>query len=65
MFNNAVYQRIANQNYNEVSHWSEWSSSKNLQITIAGEDVEKGNPPTLLVGMSTGTATMENNMKVS
>ena len=31
----------------------------------AGEDVEKGNPHILLVGMQIGTATVENSMKVS
>ena len=31
--------------------WSEWTSSKNLQTVHAGENVEKGNPPTLLMGM--------------
>ena len=34
-----------------VSHPSKWPSLKCLQITNAGEDVEKVNPPTLLVGM--------------
>ena len=33
-----------------------------LQITNAGEGVEKREPPTLLVGMQTGTTTMENSM---
>jgi len=30
---------------------SEWPSLTSQQITNAGEGVEKGNPPTLLVGM--------------
>ena len=34
-----------------VSHQEERSSSKKLQITNAGEDVEKREPPALLVGM--------------
>ena len=37
---------------------------KNLQIINSGEGVEKGNPPTLLVGMYIGAATMENSMEV-
>ena len=37
---------------------------QNLQITNAGEDVEKGDPPTLLVGMQVGIATMENSTEV-
>ena len=36
---------------------------KRQEITSAGEGVEKGNPPTLLVGMSLGAATVENSMK--
>ena len=47
------YQRNANPNYEEVitSHQSKWPPFKSLQIINAGEGVEKGNPPTLLVGM--------------
>ena len=37
---------------------------KHLQIINAGEGVEKKNPLTLLVGMQTGTDTMENSMDV-
>ena len=33
-----------------TSLWSEGPSSKSLNLINAGEDVEKGNPPTLLVG---------------
>ena len=29
-----------------------------------GEDVEKGNPLTLLVGMQVGAATLENSVKI-
>ena len=32
------------QNYSEVSHQSEWSSSKNLQTVNVGEGVEKREP---------------------
>ena len=46
MLNTANYQGNTNQNYNEVttSHWSEWPSLKSLQITNAGEGVEKREP---------------------
>ena len=33
------------------------------QTTSAGEDVQKGNTFTLLVGMETGAATVETNME--
>ena len=56
--------RNANQSYTEVitSHLSEWPSSKNLQML--DKVWRKGNPPILLLGMSTGTATTENGMEV-
>ena len=34
-----------------TSHLSEWLSSKRIQITNVGKDVEKGNPSTLLMGV--------------
>ena len=37
----ANYQRNANQNHEVTSHWSEWLSSKSLQMINAGEGVEK------------------------
>ena len=46
-----------------ISCWSEWPSSKCLQTINAGEGVEKRNSLTLLVGMQTGTTTMENSEK--
>jgi len=45
------------------SHWSKEPSFKSLWITNSGEGVE--NPPTLLVGLQDGAATIENSMKVS
>ena len=39
------------------------ASSKNLQTINAKEDVEKGNPLALLVGMKIDTATMEDSME--
>ena len=43
---------------------SERLRSKSLQAINAGEGVEKGNPLTLLVGMQTSTATMENSVEI-
>ena len=37
--------------------------SINQQTTSAGEDVEKREPGALLVGMQTGSATVENRME--
>ena len=45
-------------------HPSEWPSLKSLQTINSGEGVEKGNPLTLLVGMQTVTATMENSVEI-
>ena len=46
MLNIALYERNANQDYNEISpHYpSEWPSSKSLQTINAGEGVEKREP---------------------
>ena len=38
--------------------------SKSLQAISAGEGVEKKEPLTLLVGMQTSTATMENSVEI-
>ena len=55
MLNITHYQKNANQNHNEVpSH-----ASQN-----AGEVWKKGNLLTLLVGMQTSTATMENSVEI-
>ena len=43
-FNITNYQRNVNQNSKEVSHWSEWPSSKYLQTINAGEGEEKREP---------------------
>ena len=42
---------------------TEWPSSKNLQTIIAGEGIITF-PPTLLEGMQTSTATMENSVEI-
>ena len=47
-----------------MTHRSEWLLSKTLQTINIGEDVEKRNPLTLLVGMQTSTATMENSVEI-
>ena len=66
MLNITNYQRNANQNYNEVSP----HTSKNGHHQMSTNNKcwkrcgEKGNPPTLLVGMYIGAATMENSMGV-
>ena len=44
MLNINHYQRITNQNHNEVSCWSEWLLSKSLQTINAGEGVEQREP---------------------
>ena len=53
MLNTTNYQRNASQNYNEVSpHLVRMDIiKKNLQTVNAGENMEKGKPPTLLMGM--------------
>ena len=47
-----------------ISRQSEWLQSKSLQAINDGEGVEKRNPLTLLVGMQTSTATMENSVEI-
>ena len=42
----------------------EWLSAKRLQTINTREGLEKGSPPTLLVGMDIGTATTENSMDI-
>ena len=48
MLNIANYQRNENQSYNEVP--SEWPPVKCLQITNAGEGVEKSEPSNTVGG---------------
>ena len=45
------------------SHLPKWLSLISQQTASAGKDVEKGNPSELLMGMQTGTATVENSME--
>ena len=60
------YLRNANQNHNEVPFHAGQNGchQKSLQKINAGEGVEKGEPPTLLVGMQPSTATMENSVEI-
>ena len=41
----------------------EWLKQKTQEATSVGEDLEKGNPLALLVGMQTVAATPENSME--
>ena len=61
------YQRNANQNYSEVPpHTNQNGQHKKVYKKEIQEKIwRKGNPPTLLVGMQIGAATMENSMEVS
>ena len=63
MLNITHYQRNANQNHNEVRQ-SERLLFKSLQAINSAEGVEKREPLTLLVGMKTSTATMENSVEI-
>ena len=58
------HQRDANQNHNEVSsHTSENGQHKQIHKQMLERMRRKGNPSTLLVGMQTGEATVENSMQ--
>ena len=61
MLNIPHYQRIANQNHNEVpSHTSQNGCYQKVYKQMVERVWRKGNPLTLLVGIQTSTATMEN-----
>ena len=66
MINITHYQRNANQNHNEVPfHASQNSCYPKVYNQEMLERVwRKGNPLTLLVGMQTSTATMENSVDI-
>ena len=65
MLNITNNQRNAHQNHNEVTlTLVRMAIIKYLQTINAEEGVEKKNPPTLLIGVHTDTATTENSMKV-
>ena len=65
MLNITLYQRNANQNHSEVpSHTGLNGCYQKVYKQEMLERVQrKGNPITLLVGMQTSTATMENSVE--
>ena len=65
MLNITHYQRNANQNHNEVpSHAGQNGCYPKVYKQILEREWKKGNPLTLLVGMQTSTATMENSVEI-
>ena len=66
MLNITNYQRNANQNCNEVPpHTGQNCHHQKVFKSQMLERVwKKGNPPTLLVGMKIGAATIENGMEL-
>ena len=65
MLNITHYQRNANQNHNEVpSHAHQNGYQKVYKQQMLERVQRKGNPLTLLVGMQTSTATMENSVEI-
>ena len=66
MFNITHHQRNANQNHNEVpSHAGQNGCYQKVYKQYMLESVQrKGNPLTLLMGMQTSTATMENSLEI-
>ena len=49
--------------WDTTSHQSEWLKLTSQETTDVGEDAEKGQPCTLLVGMQAGVAALENIME--
>ena len=66
MLNITHYQRNANQDHNDVPfHTSQNGYDPKVYKQLMLERVwRKGNPLTLLVGMQTNTATMENSVEI-
>ena len=66
MLNITNHWRNANQNYSDVSPHTGQNGrhQKNLQTIVLERVWRKGNPLTLLVGMQTNTATMENSVEI-
>ena len=65
MLNITHYQRNANQNHNDApSHASQMAAIKVYKQQMLARVQRKGNPLTLLVGMQTSTATMENSVEI-
>ena len=59
------HQRVANENHNEILlHTSQNGHHKQINKQQVLDRIwRKGNPSTLLVGMQTGAATVENSME--
>ena len=57
---NKDMNRCSDHSLSEKCHWSEWLVSKNLQTINARE----GTPLTLLEGMQTSAATIENSVEI-
>ena len=66
MLNITHYQRNANQNHNEVpSHTGQNGCyQKSTKKEVLERVQRKGNALTLLVGMQTSTATLENSVEI-
>ena len=60
------HQRQANYNHNEIPlHTGQNGHHKQINRQVLDRMWRKGNPSTLLVGMQTGAATVENSMEFS
>ena len=58
------YQRDANENHNEIPlHTGQNGHHKQINKQLLARLWRKGNPSTLLVGIQTGAATVENSME--
>ena len=64
MLNITHYQRNANQNHNEVPSYAGQNGCYPKVYKQEERVWRKGNPLTLLVGMQTSTATMENSVEI-
>jgi len=67
MLSTTDYYENTNQNHNEISPHTPESSyhQKRTLRTSVGQDVQKGNPCTLLMEDYIGAATVENSMEIS
>ena len=64
MFSITSHQRDANENHNEVaSHTGQSGQHKQINKQMLEKMWIKGYPSTLLVGIQTGVATVENSME--
>ena len=64
MLNITHYQRNANQNHNEVPFHTSQNDCYPKVYKQQMLERRKGNPLTLLMGMQTSTATMENSVEI-